>query len=200
MPTFVNIEGIGRTTLFGRTNSPLIPLFVIMERPNYRDQLPEKLSAYISLCGLRNTPERYEILDAALTLDVEGRPFSSGQVYQQYRALGGLAAKPTVYKTLDLLERASILVKIPQLIGTGIAYHFHYHFDNRVGVICTECDSLSMYKRTRLLRSLDVIAVPGHIVTGHVLYLYGLCRHCQRLSKYQLLRRQIKADKAKKRI
>lgn len=142
--------------------------------------LSSQLKDYISAHGLNHTNERYEILKAALTLDEESTPFSARTLYKRYTELGGVATRGCIYDTLEILEQAGIVMRVPALVGTGIGYLFGYHFSNSVAVLCLYCGKIQLHKRARFTRALLAAKPPQTDIAGAAVFMYGTCKHCGR--------------------
>lgn len=85
--------------------------------------------------------------------------------------------KTTVYRELEILERAGIVEKI--ILPDGIAMYgridkHHHH------VICKKCDSIEDVAENDLLDSFEkkIEKKTGFKIMNHSLEFFGLCRNC----------------------
>jgi len=69
----------------------------------------ERLDAFIKKKGLRQTPQRDEIVDIIFSSDEH---FTPDDVFDKLRIAGSRASRATVYRTLGLLSEANLIREI----------------------------------------------------------------------------------------
>ena len=151
---------------------------------NRHGHRPDCCCGKIHGSGRRMTPARHAVLDALMK---KGEHLTAEDVFgragRRYPNLG-LA---TVYRTLELLTRLSMVAKFDA--GNGRAC---YEFVDRTGtkehhhhLICTLCSKIVDYndfinEEMELLRRTEkgLSAKYDFKITGHLIQFYGLCKEC----------------------
>ena len=145
-------------------------------------ELSGYLKEFITLNKLRNTPERYEILESALDLEYTHPASNAQMLYAHHSTQGYVASRNSIYNALNLFEEASILIKLPET-AEGSNYCFTYRTSGNMLMICRRCGNISFYKRKRELIQIKHIVPPRFNVTNPVIILYGICIKCKKIKK-----------------
>lgn len=94
----------------------------------------------------RITPERFEVLDAAL--DYEGH-FGADDLYILMKNNKSLVSRATVYKTLELLAQCELLIK--RNFGDNITrYESSYKKQTHDHLICMDCGRIVEFSNKKI--------------------------------------------------
>jgi len=133
-------------------------------------------AAILQSLHLKATPKRLAILEIMETLE---RFISADELWAKLKDRFGRIGLPTVYRNLEELCQAGVLMQIQQPDRKLYYYlcsnrEHHHHF------ICTECH------RVEDLHYCGSDAIEGEVrqrlkgrVTSHLLQVYGLCEACK---------------------
>lgn len=96
----------------------------------------EKLDEFIRRKGLRQTPQRDEILEVIFASDEH---FTPDELLDRLRAAGTKASRATVYRTLGLLTEADLIHEIE--LGDGQTTYDPNFLDhpNHNHLVCVDC-------------------------------------------------------------
>lgn len=125
----------------------------------------------------------YKLTKARLTvLEVIERAsghLTSAEVLDGVAAVNPAVGRASVFRTLDLLTRLSIVR--PTYIGTSMTPYYvlmpggHHHH-----IICTECSKVIEFSDCGLEQMAQALEDRLHVkLTGHLLEFYGQCAECQ---------------------
>lgn len=135
---------------------------------------------FISKKNLRMTPQRSLILD--IFLKKQGH-LSAEQLYDLVKKKDPTIGQATVYRMLRLLSESGIAREVD--FGDGVS-----RFEADVGkghhdhLICTECNKEVEVVDTEIEKLQERLAKKhGFLLTGHKMYLYGLCSSCRKKRK-----------------
>ncbi len=137
-----------------------------------RDNL-KKIQALFRREGIKLTHQRLEIYKEML--GVEGHP-SAEEVYTRVRPRLPTISLDTVYRTLDLFERAGLISRVTVLDDKS---RFDPNMEPHHHLVCTSCKSVVDF----LWPALDEMKPPlqteswGRIVSNHM-ELRGICGNC----------------------
>lgn len=138
----------------------------------------EAWTHFLQQRGLRKTPERRALCEAALAL--EGH-FSAEDLYEFLQSEARFPiSRATVYSNLQLLVEAGLLVRHQFSTTLSAVYermdracgHFHQ--------ICTGCGAVTERDNSRLRSQIMEMNLPRFHVSSYSLYIYGLCSRCKR--------------------
>ena len=138
-----------------------------------------KFAMYMESHKLRKTPERFAILDMAMSFCEH---FSADNLFQRMEEEAYHVSRATIYNTLDLLTDCGILRK-HQFGGNQSQYECVADAPNHHHLICTECGKIKEIKDTELLKYLNSKKYSSFAVSYYVLYIYGVCNTCARRMK-----------------
>jgi Fur family ferric uptake transcriptional regulator len=85
----------------------------------------------------------------------------------------------TVYRVLTQFEQAGIVVK--HHFETGKAVYELNQGDHHDHIVCIHCGQVAEFYDSELEKIQEKIASKnGYIIIDHALYLYGVCKNCQK--------------------
>ncbi|MEG2140412.1 MAG: transcriptional repressor [Bilophila sp.] len=126
--------------------------------------------------GLRNTPQRQQILDVFLH---EAGHLTTEEVYDRVRCKDATLGQATVYRTMKLLCEAGLAREVR--FGDGIARYEHAHDSHHDHLICEICGKNIEVVDPKIEELQEALTLKhGFKPTSHRLYLYGICAECQR--------------------
>ncbi|HEB74836.1 MAG TPA: transcriptional repressor [Nitrospirae bacterium] len=132
---------------------------------------------FLSDRGLRMTNQRGLILDAFLGTE---RHVSPEELYGLVRRKDGTIGQATVYRTLKLLTEAGLAREVD--FGDGVLRYEHsYGHEHHDHMICERCHRHIEVVDERIEELQERLAKKyGFVLTGHRMYLYGICSECRR--------------------
>lgn len=122
----------------------------------------------------RSTPERYKILDAVLN---RVGHFNADELYASMVVDKQSISRATVYSTLELLEKAGLIIK--HNFRSGRSY-FEVGFDepHHDHLICVICGHISEFVHPQLLSIRKQVAErAGLKVVDHSFQIFAECEH-----------------------
>ena len=143
-----------------------------------RENLKEAFAAYIKSKKMRQTPERFAILDKALEQKVH---FDIDELYKGIEA-DYHVSRSTVYNTVELLCECNILRK-HYLNETQAVYEFAD--DMHLHLICLKCGSVKEVHDEKAGEFLASLKFRGFHPTSSSTNIYGVCSSCARKRKKQ---------------
>ena len=129
--------------------------------------------------GLKNTKSRHAVVEV---LQNAQSPLSAEEIYLEVKRQGVSANLSTVYRILELLEKMTLVEKIPTENGKAVFELIHE--EHRHHLICTGCRRrvpISDCPLEKLER--EVGRETDFSITGHRLELYGICPDCKKVDK-----------------
>ena len=132
---------------------------------------------FIASQRLKMTPQRRQILE--VFLKAKGH-MSSEELYQRVKKSFAGIGQATVYRTLKLLAGSGLAKEVD--FGDGVTrweqQHGHAHHDH---LICQRCGkNVEVVDEAIEKLQEEVAAKNGFTLTGHSMYLYGICGDCSR--------------------
>lgn len=125
--------------------------------------------------GYKLTKARQTVLDV---IEQSGGHITSAEVLDSVAALDPAIGRASVFRTLDLLTRLSIIR--PTYIGSSITPNYvlmpdgHHHH-----IICTLCSRVIEFEDCGLEQMAAALEKRLHVkLTGHLLEFYGRCETC----------------------
>jgi len=120
----------------------------------------------------RNTPERTKVLDRIAEMDSH---FSADELYVVMNAKGDRISRATVYSTLDLLTKCTILMK-HRFQGESAHYELSSRMPDHDHLICVECGRIVEFRE----RGIDEIGANvarglGMTAVNHSLQIFAVC-------------------------
>ena len=147
-----------------------------------RNEIYEKLNAYLAKRRLKSTKQRDAIIEAFVKL--KDSHVSIEQVLHEARKINPHIGYATAYRTLILLVDAEIANQRHFLDGQPLFELRGKHHDH---LICTDCGKITEFKNDMIEKIQEETAQKfGFQLKNHKMELYGLCAACQkkRSSKY----------------
>lgn len=132
---------------------------------------------YICRNKLKMTPQRNLILEVFLE---HPDHVASEELYDKVRERDPSVGQATVYRTLKLLSDAGIAKEVH--FGDGLTRYEPDHADKHHDhLICEVCGRNLEVVDERIERLQDELAERhGFTLTGHTMYLYGVCPDCRK--------------------
>ncbi|MEM1270539.1 MAG: Fur family transcriptional regulator [Bacteroidota bacterium] len=132
--------------------------------------------AYLKDSNLRQTPERFAILDAVY--ETEGH-FDADELYLKLKESGTRVSRATVYNTLDLLLGCNLVGK-HQFGQNQAKYERAYSYWQHDHLICIDCNEIFEFCDPRIHGIQEMVAgIYEFNIKHHSLEMYG---HCARKS------------------
>ncbi len=106
--------------------------------------------------------------------------FTADELFIQLSQKGNNISRATVYRTLELLEKSSLVSKIQLQSGKHLYEHIfgHQHHDH---LICQKCGKMIEFHSTDIEKLQKEISAENDFkMTGHCLKIYGICSDCQK--------------------
>lgn len=127
--------------------------------------------------GLRDTPQRELMLDEFLKRE---QHTTAAELYDIAKQRDRTIGQATVYRVLKLFCEAGLAREVD--FGDGVMrYEHHYGHAHHDHLICQGCGKTVEVVDT-VIEELQqrLSAQYGFQLTGHEMYLYGLCEKCRR--------------------
>lgn len=134
----------------------------------------EIFKSYLEGHHLRKTPERFALLDKAMTL--QGH-FGVDELYDAMEEIGYHVSKATVYSTLELLVDCGLLNRhlfASRKTRYEVAMGNHFH------LVCSTCGKITEIESPELLAISDSIDVGDFEPAYYSTVLYGTCSNCSK--------------------
>lgn len=136
-----------------------------------------RFTNYVSKMRLKMTPQRRSILEAFFEA---GDHLTSEELYTRVKHRQEGVGQATVYRTLKLLCESGLAKEVD--FGDGVARYEPFdescHHDH---LICERCGKNVEVLDENIERSQEALAARhGFTLTGHKLFLYGICPDCRR--------------------
>ncbi|OQW92994.1 MAG: ferric iron uptake transcriptional regulator [Beggiatoa sp. IS2] len=130
--------------------------------------------------GLKATLPRLKVLHLLETS--QQRHLTAEGVYKSLLDMGEDIGLATVYRVLTQFESAGLVIRHYFEGGSSVFEldkgHHHDH------LVCVKCGRVEEFIDDNIEKRQHAIAQQkGFLMTGHNLYLYGVCRHCQSLER-----------------
>ena len=140
------------------------------------EEVRNVFQAFLKQRGLRQTPERFIVLDA---IYATGDHLDADELFLRLKQDGKSVSRATVYNTLDLLLDCDLVVK-HQFGKNQAKYERAYSYWQHDHLICLDCNELLEFCDPRLQSIQEMIAeIYQFEITHHALNLYGHCRRDQ---------------------
>lgn len=155
----------------------------------------ERLTRYTESEGLRNTAERYAVLEAVTR---QKGLFTALEIYRYLLSeMSFHVSVATVYAALDVITEAGIIVE--HFFGrrgakyelTGDRTTFNY-------MICSSCGRITPIKDPSYERAVKLVRTPRLHVTHSKTYVYGICATCASNRKKKLKEKLQQKDNGKR--
>lgn len=146
------------------------------EKGNLQENVKEQFRQYLIANGLRQTKERFAILNAIYETEGVFTIEDLQHIMQVYRFH---VSTNTLYLTTQLLVQANLLIRHP---FSSSAATFERIADDRPRSyqICSHCHRITRIKSKELAASLETYHPRSFAVSHRIVYVYGTCTSCQR--------------------
>ena len=145
---------------------------------NSQNRVKKILAEYIKTHNLRNTSERFTILEEIYS-DKFGH-FNVESLYNHLKTKNFSVTKTTLYNSLEIFIEAGLVVK--HLFGNNISiYEKIFERTQHDHLICTKCGTISEFCDPRLLDIQNTVKDAYKFdIEYHSLYFYGVCNDCRK--------------------
>lgn len=133
-------------------------------------------SEYLSKHNKRRTPERFAILDSAMSTPEH---FTIDSFHDRLENEGFHVSLATVYSTLELLVDCG-LVRRHRFGSDSARYERTTGSVNHHHLVCTRCGKVKEVRDAALGDAISSIRYPGFSANYFSLNIYGICRACQK--------------------
>lgn len=141
-----------------------------------RDRLRKQFADFIRSKKMRQTPERFAILDKVLELHVH---FEIDELYAEIES-DYHVSRATVYNTIELLCECNILRR-HFLNGTQSVYELAE--DRHIHLICMKCGDVREIRGSDINDYFDKLKFKGFSPTFIATNIYGICSKCERAAR-----------------
>lgn len=135
----------------------------------------KKFKNFLKKKNLRNTNERTIILSEIYK---HNGHFNSDDLYVKLKLAGYNISRATIYNTLQLLEKANLVVKHyfkeNYAVYEKVSFNkTHYH------LICIKCGKMEEFEEKEINKLVKKISGKyNYKYLNHSMYIYGLCESC----------------------
>ncbi len=141
--------------------------------PTQRKEVQDRFQAFLKQRGLRETKERFIVLDAVY--DVVGH-IDADTLHLLLRQQNHSISRATVYNTLSLLLECELVVR-HQFGNSKAKYEPSFLFGQHDHLICLDCQQVLEFCDPRIQNIQEMVAdVYSFEIRRHALNLYGHCR------------------------
>jgi len=144
------------------------------------DKEAHQLKDCLELGGLKSTKERETILKE---LEVLKEHFNAEQLYSILSRKGTKVSRPTIYRTLKLLERFHL---IERLDVKENCFYYEPISDKRDHghLICEQCGSIIDFSWGSIENLKSEVCKGGYFKPDNIsIHIFGICGTCQKASK-----------------
>lgn len=128
--------------------------------------------AFLKRRNLRQTPERFVVLDEIYTT---GDHIDADELYLRLKQKGNRVSRATVYNTLDLLLECDLVVR-HQFGKNQAKYERAYSYWQHDHLICLDCNAVMEFCDPRIQSIQEMVAeIYNFEIKHHALNLYGHC-------------------------
>jgi len=134
-------------------------------------------SEFISRKRLKMTPQRLHILEVFLSSHGH---LTAEELYRKVKEGNASIGQATVYRTVKLLADSGLAKEVE--FGDGVVrYELKYGQSHHDHLICERCGrNVEVVDAAIEKLQEEVAARHGFVLTGHKLYLYGVCPECRK--------------------
>lgn len=134
----------------------------------------EKFRSYLESHNLRKTPERFALLEKAMTLSGH---FGVDELYEVMDKDGFHVSKATIYSTMELLVDCGLLDR--HLFGSRRTC-YEVSKKNHSHLVCTICGKIREIEESEMEGIPSHIDLEGFQPTYYSTMIYGICKDCQK--------------------
>jgi Fur family ferric uptake transcriptional regulator len=130
--------------------------------------------------GLKNTRERETILRE---LEARKDHFSAEELYSVLNRKGTKVSRPTIYRTLKLLEKYHLIEKL-DIKQNCFYYEPKYQKKDHGHLICEQCGKIIDFSCGGLENLKSEVGKEKDFKTDNIsIHVFGICGNCQKASK-----------------
>lgn len=145
-----------------------------MKENNKLKQARQLLVDHIKTKGMRVTPERLAVLEAAFSFDT---PFTVDNM-KEYLDDVYPVSRQTIYNNLELFFQLGIVLKRP--IGNGaVEYETCFMTQTHHHLVCKQCGQIFEFRDSSIEQFLIQKRYKRFKMTNCAVVIYGLCNKCQ---------------------
>jgi Fur family ferric uptake transcriptional regulator len=138
------------------------------------------LKDFLGPGGLKNTRERETILKE---LEVRKDHFSAEELYSVLNRKGTKVSRPTIYRTLKLLEKYHLIEKL-DIKQNCFYYEPKYQKKDHGHLICEQCGKIIDFSCGGLENLKLEVGKEKDFKTDNIsIHIFGICGTCQKASK-----------------
>jgi Fur family ferric uptake transcriptional regulator len=136
----------------------------------------EKFHKFLKEAKNRITPERFEVLGAAI--DYTGH-FGADDLFISMKNRNSGVSRATVYNTLELLEQCGLLVK--RNFGENLNRYECTLKNKHEHIVCIKCGKIVEFSSPALFNMINEISEKtGFEITDYYFNIYGKCDVCRK--------------------
>lgn len=130
----------------------------------------------------RVTPERFEVLDYALSYDGH---FGADDLYVVMKTKKSNVSRATIYNTLELLAKCKLLAK--RNFGDGITrYESSFNRKNHDHLICISCGNITEFRDDKIQQVVEEVCKElGFEKVGYSFNIFGKCKDSSECKHYK---------------
>jgi Fur family transcriptional regulator, ferric uptake regulator len=138
------------------------------------------LKDFLGPGGLKNTRERETILKE---LEVRKGHFNAEKLYSVLNQKGTKVSRPTIYRTLKLLEKYHLVEKL-DVKQNCFYYEPRYQKKDHGHMICEKCGKIIDFPSQSFNALKSEIGKDKHFKLDNIsIQVFGVCRSCQKASR-----------------
>lgn len=142
--------------------------------PEDRREVHQRFRQFLKGRKLRQTPERFLVLDAVYEA---ARHTDADELFVQLKQSRHSISRATVYNTLNLLLECDLVIR-HQFGQSQAKYEAAYRYWQHDHLICLDCHHVMEFCDPRIQSIQDMVAdIYRFEIKSHALHLFG---HCQR--------------------
>jgi len=143
-----------------------------MEKVKY-PKAHEHFRAYLKNGSHRITPERFDVLDAAL--EYKGH-FGADDLYVKMISAKRNVSRATIYNTLELLADCDLLAK-RHFGDNKTRYESSFNRKNHDHLVCINCGEIIEFGNDKIQKIVDEVSEElGYEVEGYSFTIFGRCK------------------------
>jgi Fur family ferric uptake transcriptional regulator len=144
------------------------------------DKEAHQLKDFLELGGLKSTKERETILKE---LEVLKEHFNAEKLYSILSGKGTKVSRPTIYRTLKLLERFHLIERL-DVKKNCFYYEPMSHKKDHGHLICEQCGKIIDFSWESIgSLKLEVVKGKDFKLDNISIQVFGICGRCQKASK-----------------